>query len=54
VSFDEQLGVDPVQAVVLVEVHWTHVLVVVLQAGVGDVHWASLEQGSHLPAFGPL
>jgi hypothetical protein len=54
VLLGEQSGVEPVQALVLLGVHWTHVLVVPSQAGVGDAHSASLAQGSHLPVFGPL
>jgi hypothetical protein len=44
----------PVHAVVLVAVHWTHVFVVGLQAGVGASQLMSLAQGSHLPVFAPV
>jgi hypothetical protein len=49
-----QNGVAPVHAVPLVDVHWTHVLLVGLHAGVGASQLMSPAQGSHLPVFGPV
>jgi hypothetical protein len=53
-SLVEQLSVEPVQAVVLLAVHWTQVFVVVSQAGVSPAQFASDAHGSHLPVFGPV
>ena len=48
-----QRAVVPVHAVVFMGVHWTHVLVVVSQAGVGVAQFVSVAHVSHVPELGP-
>ena len=50
VSVGPQTGVLPVHPVVFVVVHWTHVLVVVLHAGVGALQFASVAGPSVEPS----